>query len=82
MLSPGTIIAGTLRPEDLIPALRDALRDAGHDPADVDEMADVRWGWLAIAYLLDALQAYAPEGHYVGSHPGDGADFGVWPCEK
>lgn len=29
--------------------------------------------------LVDALQAYAPEGYYVGIPEGDTPDVGVWP---
>lgn len=32
--------------------------------------------------LEDIMGMYAPPGHYVGSHPGDGADIGVWPCDE
>lgn len=37
-------------------------------------------GWL-FESLYDALDLVAPNGHYFGAHPGDGADFGFWVAE-
>ena len=39
-----------------------------------DASQDVEW-------LFDTLDEYAPDGHWFGAHPGDGADFGFWPSE-
>jgi hypothetical protein len=86
MLEPGTISCGTLRAEDVIPALADALRTVaprhpllketdGKEEPDSFHTEDCDDLWID---LLDALQEYAPPGYYVGALEGDGADIGVW----
>ena len=52
----------------------EALDDCEADFWDLDPFAaDV------LFRLLDELVEYAPALCYVGAHPGDGSDIGVWP---
>lgn len=83
----GTIIRGTLRAEDLIPAFTDALRYLrGSLPREVHrtlqqwqrgEVTEEREA-LFLDSLFEELQEYAPPYAYFGAHEGDGSDFGFW----
>jgi len=88
----GSVSLGTLRFSDLLPVFADELRrlDPDHrlvkeadgwDGLD-EETGDVRSEEDAdelLADLQDALNGFAPDYVYFGTHPGDGADFGWWP---
>lgn len=39
------------------------------------------WAPTLMDALVDALEEFAPEGTYFGSHEGDGACFGFWEYE-
>lgn len=83
----GSVISGTLRPEDTIPAFIDELRRiTGRVPhalyrqaqralkADSDDAGDHE----VANSLIEALSEHAPPYAYFGSHEGDGSDFGFW----
>ncbi len=83
----GSISSGTLRAEDLIPAFAEELERCvnGHpgnmtlvEEARAIEDYDSEEAQEILCDLADALNEYAPDYGYFGSHPGDGADFGFW----
>jgi hypothetical protein len=86
----GTISHGTLRTEDLLQAFADELKllDMANEyesllrkcnriikKGDYDSEEAV---YLVNESLPDALNSFAPDDCYFGSHPGDGSDFGFW----
>lgn len=92
----GTLIRGTLRRQDLIPAFLHelatrtsheyAVKLAGFTPDNMpDEDSDL-WdsddAYELLDALFDELDRLAPAGHYFGAHPGDGSDFGYWLVEE
>lgn len=91
----GSISHGTMRPQDVLPALLDALAEHDRDayaqclhliPAHASEDDDAAW-WVDEApdhvdALFDALNDCAPAGLYFGAHPGDGSDYGFWMSEE
>lgn len=89
----GSIICGTHRPQDLIPAFLGKLVDKPEYiqinqsiPAYVWEDYQADWWNTEAVHILeelfDILDHYAPEGYYFGAHPGDGSDFGYWKEHK
>lgn len=91
----GSISHGTMRPQDVLPALLDALREYDEDaysqclnliPAHAAEDEYAEW-WVEeapghVESLFDSLNDCAPSGLYFGGHPGDGSDYGFWMSEE
>lgn len=89
-----SISHGTMRPQDVLPALLGALVERDEDayeqckhliPAHASEDDGAAW-WTDeapghIDALFDALNDCAPAGLYFGAHPGDGSDYGFWMSE-
>lgn len=96
MIEPGTVISGTMRDEDVIPALlavldvhapEKAIEIRGIYPETIEALgADNKApNETAVEMLRDdvwaAMEEIAPPGHVFGAHEGDGADFGFWESE-
>ena len=87
----GSVISGTMRPEDLIPAFLHELRAVPEVAGNLDEiearMAQDDYflsedAGYDLEELFDLLDEVAPEGCSFGAHPGDGADYGFWENEN
>jgi hypothetical protein len=87
----GTIISGTLRPQDTLPAffgaLSDGMKEQFRKGTFAEEIAEMEKGildydsaivWDLIEAITDALNEEADEGFYFGTIEGDGSDFGFW----
>lgn len=61
--------------KNLLAALCDLACDISNDWWESEEATE------ECNDLQDVLNEYAPAGHYFGTHPGDGSDFGFWPNE-
>ena len=92
-IQSGTIIAGTLRNEDLLEAFSQELDSIrGTSKAHYQLVFDAQCRYYRddgsdereeevpelIDELMDALNEYAPNNMYFGTLEGDGADFGWW----
>lgn len=96
MGSLGTVISGTVNPQDTIPAFADELRRlrgslprslynrvrSALKPDHARKPEDFDLDTETANDLADALQDFAPPYAYFGSHAGDGADFGFWLHES
>jgi hypothetical protein len=88
----GTLIHGTMRPEDLLPAflaecdrlavtVSTETRAIAKAMADPDAVALQSAADEALEVFFDALSGVAPFGCYFGAHVGDGSDYGYWLSE-
>lgn len=67
----GTVICGTMRNEDVIPALISQVVVL----YDHEELSDLS------EQLFNMLSSLCPDGYYFGAHVDDGADYGFWQDE-
>jgi len=89
----GSISSGTLRNQDLIPAMYSTLKQLGElnrlptwdtfKYAEYYNEESVYWtseeAMEDFDMLVDALQECCPPYVHFGTNEGDGADFGFWP---
>jgi hypothetical protein len=93
-LDLGSVSCATMRPEDLIPVFLDLAtslrlsRSERRHVAEITRAAEQEEYYRSddaadedLATLFDVLEAHTPDYTYFGAHPGDGADYGVWPVQ-
>lgn len=87
----GTVISGTMRTQDLIPAFTEKLKEldeAGeytdliHDCEHYKKFTPEEQACMLNEELFDALNNFAPPYCHFGSNPGDGSDYGFWVSEN
>lgn len=82
----GSISHGTMRAEDIIPEFASVLKELDTEGKYDDLISEAQniedYNSDEADYILEdlsnALDYYAPEGHYFGAHIGDGSDYGFW----
>ncbi len=62
------------RLNSLVGEAQDAWTEDGTELQDEDSAREL------VDWLQDALTEFAPPYCFFGAHPGDGSDFGFWPC--
>lgn len=92
ILPEGTITRGTIRTVDLMPAFIKALEEIHVYPVkhiypceDHDFEGDDECGECSLILneeLVSLMNDHVPEGFFLGSHPDEGTNFGVWPIEE
>ena len=73
----GSVIRGTRRPQDLIPAFLSVVAEIA--PEHYEGMMSASFGPINVESLLDILNDHVPDGWYFGAHPDDLSNFGFWP---
>jgi hypothetical protein len=88
-IKEGTVIHGTMRREDLIPAFLEELKSISEEMYDAylrnypnystdESFMNSEDADCMLQDLFDELDSYAPKGMMFNSHPGDGSDYGFW----
>jgi hypothetical protein len=96
VFQPGTVIEGTHDPVDILAATAPLVRSLSESTVTyvMEQIGQIQAGRSNDSELTDedksavlevvfnVLTAHAPDGHYFGAHPDDGADFGFWPLPE
>ncbi len=80
ILYKGTLVEGTIKPLPRIFSILELLNEheIKHSVKEeelTEDNPDLEW---ILDELCDIVEEHIPPNHYIGSHYGDGADFGIW----